>query len=72
MTDQEKQVELSRLVRAAEDALTAAERFADEHKLSFSWSPFYGGGGEYEGDSELRNRRWRTSEDGWFASSQSC
>lgn len=71
MNDKQKQAELSRLVKAAQDALTAAERFADEHKLSFGWSPFYGGGGHYEGDPE---ERWNSdySDDGWHSSSMSC
>lgn len=71
MTDQEKQAELSRLVKSARDALTAAECFADEHKLSFSWSPFYGGGGSYIGDPE---ERWNSdySDDGWHSSSMGC
>lgn len=71
MTDQEKQAELSRLVRAAEEALKAATDFADEHKLYFSWSPAYGMGGSYIGDPE---ERWNSdySDDGWHSSSMGC
>jgi len=71
MTDKKNVAELSRLVAAAEAALTAATNYADEHKLGFSWSPFYGGGGYYEGDPEERYSDYG-EDTGWSSSSHGC
>lgn len=67
MSTKELQQELAALVNAAEEALSKATSFADEHKLSFSYSPAYGMGGYYNSNPE---DRWQ--ELGWNPSSQSC
>lgn len=71
MTKEEANKELSRLVQVAEEALSAAEAFADEHKLGFSFCPAYGMGGYYEGDPEQRYADYGEPE-GWQPSSQGC
>lgn len=52
---------LSQKVNEAYDALTEAQQIADEHGLSFSFSPEYGMGGYYDGEDAE-----------WNPSSQSC
>ena len=74
-TKQELTKHLADLVQAAYDALNAAEAFADEHKLSFNFSPAYGMGGSYDGEVENRSVPEyvdREDHDGWYPSSQSC
>ena len=55
-------------VSEAYAALSEAQSIADAHKLSFEFSPAYGMGGWYEGDTEERDG----FNDGWMPSSQSC
>lgn len=71
MIDTDKKAELKKLVEAAEAALEEAERFAEEHKLSFYYiGPAYGMGGYFEGDTD---RRGEYEKDfGWSPSSGSC
>ena len=61
MSEQELNVELSRLVDVVDAALMAAELFADKHQLSFSFSPAYGMGGGYNGE-----------ENSWTSSTELC
>lgn len=72
MERKEATVELARLVKAFNDALTEAESFATEHKLSFRIDPSYGMGGTFDGESVGEKDEWGEESDGWFASSQSC
>ena len=58
MSEQELNVELSRLVDAV---ALADELFADKHQLSFSFSPAYGMGGGYNGE-----------ENSWTSSTELC
>lgn len=44
---QSEYAELSKLVKAAMDALKEATTYADEHTLTFSFKPAYGMGGSY-------------------------
>lgn len=66
MDKQQASKELAALVEAFEKALSAAEAFADEHKLGFNIDPAYGMGGYYNGGEETY------CDDGWNPSSQSC
>ena len=69
MTREEANKEIQALVARAYAAIRHAEEIADEHKLSFSFSPAYGMGGRYNGDPD----DWGyDQEDGWRASSHSC
>ncbi len=68
MSTKEIQAQLSASVSAAYTALRAAEAFADEHKLDFSFSPAYGMGGCYLGTGNDDGY----GEEGWNPSSQSC
>lgn len=73
--DKEKTGELARLVQEAREALKAAEKFADEHKLSFTFDPAYGMGGTYYGkgfwdaQKEGDDDWYSSQEDGWVCSS---
>ncbi len=76
----EKQIAQAKIagqIKIAQDALTEAQRIADEAKVSFSWEgPSYGMGGYYTGDKTERYfEDWQESDAddaGWSASSQSC
>jgi len=68
----EKQRELNAMVSKVLSDLAACERFADEHKLSFSFSPAYGMGGHYYGDPEDRYSPYGDEPEGWSPSSQGC
>lgn len=69
LTAEEKQAKLKEIVKKASDTLNEACKYATEHKLSFSWRPFYGGGGYFEGDIDERDSY---NDTGWFASSRGC
>lgn len=68
MSTKELQAELEALATAAEEALTKATDFADEHNLEFTFSPAYGMGGWYK----PVNCEEGYGETGWNPSSQSC
>lgn len=76
MDEKEKYSKLAQLVKDAEDALSKAQEFADQHGLYFDFGPAYGMGGTYFGVSnEDRKEMEQTGtrlEDGWLASSNSC
>ncbi len=72
MTDYEANKKLSELVAAFQQALSEAEKFATEHKLSFSIEPTYGMGGYFDGAEVGTKNEWGDDCDGWFASSMSC
>lgn len=74
MSTKEHNEELARLVKAFEDALSAAEAYATEHDLSFNISPEYGMGGYF-----AKIVGWKASDlgveegtFGWYASSVGC
>jgi hypothetical protein len=65
--------ELSKLVKAAEEALHKAQAFADKYHLEFGWYPAYGMGGHYYGAPDEKDSDGYTDrEHGWRSSSQSC
>lgn len=70
--EQEHVKELARLVKAAQDAIKAAQDFADEHGLTFSfeldWHQYsYMGKGamieSWEDSNRVSNGEWRSSSD---------
>lgn len=71
MNKQEAAAKLAELVKAFNVALTEAEEFATEHKLSFDISPCYGAGATFDG-ADVGSENYQGNEDGWYASSQSC
>ena len=77
-TNKELYTELKALVDKANEALKNAEDFADEHGLEFHFSPAYGMGGHYVGNSENIRNKWNEksyendTEAGWHPSSMSC
>jgi hypothetical protein len=79
MTKEEAMKELSKQVKAFNDALKAAQKIADEHGLDFGIYPAYGMGGHYYGkNSEERKEReengdpYGRMDNGWMASSNGC
>lgn len=68
MSTKELQAQLEELVIAANAALNKATVFADEHKLSFTFEPAYGMGGQYVGDAV----GYDYMDSGWNPSSVSC
>jgi non-ribosomal peptide synthetase component E (peptide arylation enzyme) len=69
MTEAEAKKAIEDKIQAAYALINEAEEIADKYKLSFGFSVAYGMGGYYDGDPENRSEY---SEDGWYASSQSC
>jgi hypothetical protein len=70
---------LNEKVKAATEAISEAERFADEHRLSFSLNFAYGMGGTYYPHITDEERAklddigtWYPSETGWLSSSSQC
>lgn len=72
MSTKELNAKLAALVQEVYDALRAAEDFAEEHKLGFSFSPAYGMGGYFDGEQVGGTNEWGDESDGWNPSSQSC
>ncbi len=87
LTKEEANAKLTELVGVAYTALEAAEAFADEHGLSFTWSPFYGGGGSYcskakyvkeymepgtDPETVPDTNKWGEPTYGWRSSSDGC
>jgi hypothetical protein len=72
--DAKKQQELNKMVAKVMDDLRACEKFADEHKLGFSFSPAYGMGGYYNGDPEERYDPYGYGDEppAWSPSSVGC
>jgi hypothetical protein len=68
----EKQRELNAMVSKVLEDLNKCEAFADEHKLSFHFSPAYGMGGYYEGNPEERYSEYGDDPQAWQPSSQGC
>ena len=58
---EEQMKEMARLKSTIDDAINAAEVFADKYNLDFRINPAYGMGGRYDGE-----------EGEWNPSSQSC
>lgn len=69
LSDEDARKLIDEKVSEAYAALSEAQAIADAHKLGFHFSPAYGMGGWYSGDSEERGEY---SDDGWAPSSQSC
>jgi hypothetical protein len=74
MTDQEKQKQLSDLVKNIQDAVNNAMKFADEHGLEFRLDTAYGMGGTYFGKTheDRASIERNYCNDGWLSSSQNC
>jgi hypothetical protein len=78
MDEDEKKLALERIaakVKEAEDAIKAAEQIADEHQVSFSFTPAYGMGGSYypkKVEGVERENNWWGSDEGWVSSSRNC
>lgn len=70
---------LNEKVKAITDAISAAETFATEHKLSFALSLGYGMSGTFYPEISEQEREklddigeWHPSESGWISSSSQC
>jgi hypothetical protein len=68
MTKEEAVKKVAELVHAACASLGAAENLADEFGLEFYFSPAYGMGGRYVGETSEDSY----GEPGWNPSSMSC
>jgi hypothetical protein len=79
LTNDEKLAEMTRLTKVFQNALKAAEEFADLHGLSFDIYPAYGMGGTFYGrgpenmaKSLYGDRGDGYNEFGWSSSSTGC
>lgn len=69
MTAEEAAKQISQHLGEAYQAISKAEKLADEFKLTFDFGVAYGLGGTYIGDEEERSEY---CNDGWYSSSSSC
>lgn len=67
MTREEASKKISALVQNAYDSIHQAEALADEHGISFSFSPEYGMGGYYDPE-EIND----STGNHWYPSSLGC
>lgn len=81
-SEQEKLATLAKFVQIAREALDNAQKFADEHALSFNWDDSYGSSKQTYLGRGMKNPDWqdsgcewddsRLTEGKWTSSSDGC